>query len=180
MPLAARPKTNNYDNGHTFYHACDDDTLITCVHCLYRLLKLYEISSKCFEENWQFTFRKPCGVPLFSGRYCIRVSIYGNGLHKFLIMKIAGAVSREYFSVFWGGEDIWRATICLAIMSVFSRHRSMTNKLLNAELYIELSFPVKHHNYQSTNSYISVHNWVYWSYNVATCFGSWSHLQAIY
>jgi hypothetical protein len=26
--------------------------------------------------------------------------------------------------------------------------------------------------YQLTHSYITVHNWVYWSYRVATCFGS--------
>jgi hypothetical protein len=34
--------------------------------------------------------------------------------------------------------------------------------------------------HQSTYSHITVHNWVYWSYNVATCFGSWSNPQAIH
>jgi hypothetical protein len=29
--------------------------------------------------------------------------------------------------------------------------------------------------YQSTRSHFTVHNWVYWSYNVTTCLGSWSH-----
>jgi hypothetical protein len=44
----------------------------------------------------------------------------------------------------------------------------------------EFRFPVEHKIYQSTCSYFTAHNWVYWSYNVATCFGSYSHHQAIY
>jgi hypothetical protein len=35
-------------------------------------------------------------------------------------------------------------------------------------------FPSNKTIYQSTHSHITVHNWVYWSYNVATCFSSWS------
>jgi hypothetical protein len=40
-------------------------------------------------------------------------------------------------------------------------------------------FPSNTTIHQLTHSHITVHNWVYWSYNVTTCFGSWSHPQEI-
>jgi hypothetical protein len=41
------------------------------------------------------------------------------------------------------------------------------------------AFPVKHNKHQITHSHSTVHNWVYRSYSIATCFSSWSHHQAI-
>jgi hypothetical protein len=47
-------------------------------------------------------------------------------------------------------------------------------------LYMSLIFLSNTTIYQLTHPHFTVHNWVYWSHNVATCFGSWSHHQVIY
>jgi hypothetical protein len=47
--------------------------------------------------------------------------------------------------------------------------------------YIWVSFFLSNTTvYQKTRSHFTVHNWVYWLYSVATCFGSWSHHLAIH
>jgi hypothetical protein len=44
-------------------------------------------------------------------------------------------------------------------------------------IYIRVLFSCRTQHY---TSHFTVHNWVYWSYNVATCFASYSHHQAIH
>jgi hypothetical protein len=65
-------------------------------------------------------------------------------------------------------------------------YKNTTNKITNTEalhspiLNYWALFPSNTTIYQLTHSHITVHNWVYWSYKVATCFGSQSHPQAIH
>jgi hypothetical protein len=47
-------------------------------------------------------------------------------------------------------------------------------------LYMSFIFLSNTTIYQLTHSHFTVRNWVYWAYNAATCFGSWSHLQVIH
>jgi hypothetical protein len=95
----------------------------------------------------------------------------------FVVDKVAlGQIFSEY---------VLRFTLPIPIPPIAPQSSSLSSSSLRNAfccvlvLYIELYFPVKHNNI-SINSHITVHNWVYFSYNVATYFVSWSHSQAIY